>query len=113
VTTGTELLLTRVLALLKAAADEKRLRILTLLVGRERCVCELQRALGVGQSLLSFHLRVLREAGLVKDRREGRWVYYALDREAMGELEDFFQETRSREPDPPPRPLRLRCGTPS
>lgn len=79
---------------LRALADEKRLRIVALLAGGERCVCELQEALAAGQSLLSFHLRTLKEAGLVTDRREGRWVYYALNRETVAELEEFLREAR-------------------
>lgn len=71
-----------------ALSDEKRLRILELLREGERCVCELTDALGAGQSLLSFHLKTLKEAGLVTDRREGRWVYYAADAEALAEAED-------------------------
>lgn len=82
---------------LKAVADPKRLGILTLLAGGERCVCELQDALDAGQSLLSFHLRTLKEAGLVTDRRQGRWVYYSLDREALGGLEDVLREIRTAE----------------
>ncbi len=61
-----------------ALSDETRLRILGLLSRGERCVCELAGALDAGQSRLSFHLKVLKDAGLVQDRREGRWVYYAL-----------------------------------
>ncbi|HXG45140.1 MAG TPA: metalloregulator ArsR/SmtB family transcription factor [Gemmatimonadales bacterium] len=61
-----------------ALSDETRLRILGLLGRGERCVCELTAALDAGQSRLSFHLKVLKDAGLVEDRREGRWVYYAL-----------------------------------
>lgn len=87
----------RVLAGLKAVADEKRLSIIASLAGGERCVCELQDSLEAGQSLLSFHLKTLKEAGLVNDRREGRWVYYSLDREALGELEAFFREARAVE----------------
>lgn len=82
---------------LKALADEKRLRILTLLAGGERCVCELQEALDAGQSLLSFHLKNLKDAGLVVDRRQGRWVYYALNREAFRDIEDFLRATRTAE----------------
>ena len=85
------------LTALKAVADEKRLRIIASLAGGERCVCELQESLDAGQSLLSFHLKTLKEAGLVTDRREGRWVYYTLDREALGELEAFFREARAAE----------------
>lgn len=88
----------RLLASLKALADDKRLRIVTLLADGERCVCELQDALDAGQSLLSFHLRTLKEAGLVSDRREGRWVYYALKQETMCEIEAFLHETRVAQP---------------
>ena len=73
----------------RALADENRLKILDLLRGGERCVCELTAALDVGQSLLSHHLRVLKDAGLVTDRREGRWAYYALDGEAFEQLQSF------------------------
>lgn len=87
--------LDELLVVLKAVADEKRLNIVTLLAGGERCVCELQESLGAGQSLLSFHLRTLKEAGLVSDRREGRWVYYSLIPEVLGDLERFLRETRA------------------
>ena len=69
-----------------ALADETRLQILELLRGGEHCVCELTEALDLGQSLLSFHLKTLKEAGLVTDRREGRWMYYALVPEALEAL---------------------------
>jgi len=62
----------------KAFADETRLRILNLLVGRELCVCDLIDTLKVGQSKVSRHLAYLRHAGLVIDRRDGLWKYYAL-----------------------------------
>lgn len=71
---------------LKAIADETRLGILRHLGAGECCVCELTDALGIGQSLLSFHLKILKEAGLVSDRREGRWAYYAVNSGAFREL---------------------------
>lgn len=71
---------------LKAVADETRLSILRHLGVDECCVCELTDALGIGQSLLSFHLRILKEAGLVSDRRDGRWSYYIVNVEAVREL---------------------------
>lgn len=77
--------LTRTAALFHALSDETRLEILELLRDGERCVCELQAELDAAQSRLSFHLRVLREAGLVNDRREGRWMYYALATSAFAE----------------------------
>jgi ArsR family transcriptional regulator, arsenate/arsenite/antimonite-responsive transcriptional repressor len=82
---------------LKALADGKRLRIVALLAGGERCVCHLQEELDVAQPLLSFHLKKLKEAGLVTDRRDGRWVHYSLDREALDELREFLSLT----PGPP------------
>ncbi len=83
----------------KALSDQNRLRILDRLRGGERCVCELTDALDEGQSLLSFHLKTLKDAGLVTDRREGRWAYYALNREALTELEAFVMDLKTRVPD--------------
>ena len=48
------------------------------------CVCELQEQFGLGQSRTSYHLRVLREAGLVTEETRGKWSFYALDRQALG-----------------------------
>jgi ArsR family transcriptional regulator len=73
----------------RALADENRLRIIDLLRSGERCVCELTDALDLGQSLLSHHLKTLKDAGLVADRRDGRWAYYALDIDAFAQLESF------------------------
>jgi ArsR family transcriptional regulator len=80
---------------LKVVADPVRLRILTLLAAEQLCVCHLQDALGVGQTLASHHLRALRNAGLVETEPCGRFVYYrlrpgALDaaRGALGLLAD-------------------------
>ena len=71
-----------------ALADPKRLHILELLRGGERCVCYLVTELGTSQPLLSFHLRILREAGLVSDRRDRRWVHYSLVPGAVAEMEE-------------------------
>jgi ArsR family transcriptional regulator len=72
--------------LLKALADPLRLQVIEALAGGERCVCELTDDLGLPQSKLSFHLKVLKEAGLLVDRQEGRWVYYSLQAEAIEQL---------------------------
>ena len=73
-----------------ALGDEIRLEVLGLLRGGERCVCELTAHLDLAQSRLSFHLKVLKDAGLISHRRQGRWSYYALDVEALRELEAFL-----------------------
>src|SRR5712671_3301758 len=77
-----------------ALSDETRLQIVEMLSHGERCVCELQDVLDAAQSRLSFHLKVLKESGLVTDRREGRWMYYALDREALDRIAAFVQAVK-------------------
>jgi ArsR family transcriptional regulator len=77
-----------------ALSDPTRIEIVALLSHGERCVCELQEALGAAQSRLSFHLRVLKEAGLVSDRREGRWIHYALKRAALDQIATFAHAVR-------------------
>src|SRR5437899_11348256 len=72
-----------------ALSDPTRVEIVALLSHGERCVCELQSALGVAQSRLSFHLKTLKDAGLVTDRREGRWVHYALNPDALEAIAAF------------------------
>lgn len=62
----------------KALSDTTRLRILGLLTLREMCVCEVMVALDLTQPTASHHLRILENIGLVKDRKEGKWVFYAL-----------------------------------
>ncbi len=78
------------LRVLRALADENRLRILEILRDGEHCVCELQSSVEIGQSLLSHHLRILREAGIVQDRREGRWVHYSLSADAVQPLARYL-----------------------
>jgi DNA-binding transcriptional ArsR family regulator len=63
---------------LKALADAIRLRILGLLSSREMCVCEVMVALDLTQPTASHHLRILENVGLVKDRKEGKWVFYSI-----------------------------------
>ena len=79
----------RTVALFHALSDATRIAILRMLRGGELCVCELQDELEAAQSRLSFHLRVLRDAGLVADRREGRWSYYRIVPDALAEVHDL------------------------
>lgn len=67
----------------KALADETRVRVLKLLGGGEYCVCEIAFALGLEQPRLSFHLRILKEAGIILDRRQERWILYRLNEQDM------------------------------
>ena len=91
--------LARAAELFHALSDETRLEILEMLRGGERCVCELTTDLDAAQSRLSFHLKVLRDAGLVSDRKEGRWSYYTIVPEALAEVHDLsiaMQPTKRR-----------------
>jgi arsenate reductase/ArsR family transcriptional regulator len=63
---------------LKAAGDPTRTRILKLLAGGELCVCQIQAVLGIAPSTVSKHLSILKFAGLVEDRREGKWIHYRI-----------------------------------
>lgn len=67
------------LSIFRALSDETRLRVVKLLEHGELCVCHLVAALAMSQPKVSFHLKALKEAGLVKDRREGKWMHYRLD----------------------------------
>lgn len=77
-----------------ALSDPTRLELINRLAGGEQCVCELTDALKTGQSRLSFHLKVLKDAGLIQDRREGRWMYYKLVEEAFEEVEELIRTLR-------------------
>src|SRR6478736_303396 len=67
----------------RALGDETRLRVLEHLGAGERSVSDLMVLLDLGQSLVSHHLRILREAGLVIDRRDGRWIHYSIAEPAL------------------------------
>ncbi len=81
----------------KALGDPTRLRILAVLADGTHCVCEIQEAVDVPGNLLSHHLKVLREAGLIDGERRGRWIDYSLNAAALGRLAGAL----------PPDPARL------
>ena len=68
-----------VLNFYKALSDETRLKILKILEQGELCVCDIVAALDMIQPNISFHLGVLKEAGFIKDRRQGKWIHYRID----------------------------------
>jgi ArsR family transcriptional regulator, arsenate/arsenite/antimonite-responsive transcriptional repressor len=67
------------LSVFKALSDETRLRIIKLLEEGELCVCDITAALDMVQPKVSFHLSALKEAGLIKDRKQGKWIHYSLN----------------------------------
>jgi ArsR family transcriptional regulator, arsenate/arsenite/antimonite-responsive transcriptional repressor len=86
--------LRRTAQLFHALSDETRLAVLEMLQQGERCVCELQGELDAAQSRLSFHLKVLKDARLVIDRKDGRWVHYSLSPDTFAELQDAVAELK-------------------
>ncbi len=76
---------------LKALADATRLHIIYLLMTHgEMCVCELMPALGLSQSIVSFHLKTLKYAGFISSRKEGKWMYYTLNHDEFQQFCDEF-----------------------
>ena len=67
----------------KALSDETRLRIIKLLENGELCVCDLTAALDMVQPKVSFHLSALKDAGLIKDRKQGKWIHYSLNEQDL------------------------------
>jgi len=76
--------------LMKALSDPNRVKIITLLGGRELCVCELTALLGVAQPTVSKHLRILEDAGLVSFRKEGNWIIYRLNAECQDQARSML-----------------------
>jgi ArsR family transcriptional regulator, arsenate/arsenite/antimonite-responsive transcriptional repressor len=89
-----------------ALSEPLRVQVLELLRDKELCVCDLCTQLGVTQSKLSFHLKTLKEAKLVRSRQEGRWIYYSLDLPQFVVLEQYLAEFRRFSPIIPAQPCK-------
>ena len=76
----------------RALSDPLRIQIIELLRSSELCVCELCEKLEVNQSKLSFHLKNLKEANLIRSRQQGRWVYYSLNLAEFAILEQYLAQ---------------------
>ncbi|MBD0334247.1 MAG: winged helix-turn-helix transcriptional regulator [Cyanobacteria bacterium Co-bin13] len=94
---------TKVVIGFKALSDPIRVAVLELLREQELCVCDLCEQLDLAQSKLSFHLKILKEAGLIRGRQEGRWVYYSLNLTEFVVLEQYLSEFRRFSPILPAR----------
>ncbi len=89
------------LPIFKALSDETRLKILSLLSKSELCVCDIAETLQMTQPNISFHLSMLREAGLIKDKKDGRWIHYSLDDSDLFKrflLLGIFERTKNTSP---------------
>lgn len=83
-----EKIYTETAKILKALSDPKRLRIVDMLSCGELCACQILEEFHVTQPTLSHDMKLLVEAGIVKDRRDGKNIYYSLDEEVLGELQN-------------------------
>ena len=95
---------------LKVIAEPKRLQILDLLMQGIQCNCELSDALGMAPNLISHHMSILRQAGLLtveRDAVDSRWVYYSINRPALDELNAVFHAFFDAERIQPRQP---QCG---
>ncbi|HSM82714.1 MAG TPA: metalloregulator ArsR/SmtB family transcription factor [Nodosilinea sp.] len=92
------------IAKFKALSDPLRLEVIELLRSQEMCVCDLRDRMEIAQSKLSFHLKTLREAGLISARQEGRWIYYSLNPAEFSELETYLSALGQLSPQRPACP---------
>jgi len=76
----------------KAFCDEKRLKILELLRGGEKCACVLLEELDLGQSGLSYHMKILVESGIVESRQEGKWTHYKISEKGSAHAASLLKE---------------------
>lgn len=84
-------------AVFKALCDPKRLAILELLRGGEKCACKLLESLELTQPGLSYHMKILCDSGLVIGRQEGRWTHYRLDKAGLQKAIELLKELTTPE----------------
>lgn len=81
-------------AVFKAFCDENRIKILQLLQGGEKCACKLLTEMNITQPTLSHHMKILCDSGIVKGRKEGKWMHYSISQDGIEEAQkylDFFK----------------------
>ena len=99
------------LVALQAVAEPNRARIVALLGHGEHCVCDAGEMLGLSPALVSHHLRTLRAAGLLRERKSGRWVYYSLDVERVAALRSAVADLLTPTPAATTACLCSDCGS--
>ena len=76
--------------IMESLSDPIRINILELMMNGEICVCDIVKVTGLSQSKISYHIKILKESGLISDRQEGRWVYYKLDLEVLSDIQNWM-----------------------
>ncbi len=73
----------RLVSFFKAMGEDTRVKIIIMLLKEEMCICELIEELGLSQSAVSHHMKILKQADLVNDRRDGKWTFYSINKEGF------------------------------
>ena len=75
--------------IMESLSDPIRINILELMMNGEICVCDIVKVTGLAQSKISYHIKILKDSGLISDRQKGRWVYYKLDLEVLSDIQNW------------------------
>jgi len=78
------------IGIMESRSDPIRINIRELMMGGEICVCDIVKVTGLSQSKISYHIKILKDSGLISDRQEGRWVYYKLDLEVLSDIKNWM-----------------------
>ena len=82
-------------AVFKALGDENRIKILQLLQGGEKCACKLLTEMNITQPTLSHHMKILCDSGIVKGRKEGKWMHYSISQDGIEEAQKYLDFLKS------------------
>lgn len=85
--------------ILKAMADETRLKIIDMLSCGELCACDILEEFSISQSTLSYHMKILSESGLVHANRDGAWMRYTINSDCADQIQDFLAQITSNKED--------------
>ena len=86
----------RTAVIFKAFCDENRIRILQLLLDGEKCACKLLEEMNITQPTLSHHMKILCDSGIVKGRKEGKWIHYSISQKGIEKAEKYLDSLKSK-----------------
>lgn len=86
----------RTAVIFKAFCDENRVRILQLLQNGEKCACRLLEEMNITQPTLSHHMKILCDSGIVKGRKEGKWIHYSISPEGIEKAQEYLDSLRKK-----------------
>lgn len=87
----------RTAVIFKAFCDENRIKILQLLQSGEKCACKLLEELNITQPTLSHHMKILCDSGIVKSRKEGKWMHYSISQSGISNAQEYLDSLRKGE----------------